>query len=102
MSFVKREFQIGSAQVSCSFGKPTPDGDVFRCDYTIEFPLRTRAFRAIGVDEIQSLLLAMQMAHTDLLASPENQATGVSWLGMTDLGLPLPPGIGPDDFKAKH
>jgi hypothetical protein len=42
-----------------------------------------------GVDAVQALLLAMQIAHTYLLAARERDGRSVSWLENLRLGLPV-------------
>jgi Domain of unknown function (DUF6968) len=90
-TFIQRRFDLGnSAGVYIRFDRPAPDGDDFRCNYEVVWPDRRRAFYAVGVDELQALFLAIQMAHADLVSSPEGKRGELSWLGSRDLGLPLP------------
>lgn len=96
--FISRTFALGSKQVLCSFDKPVADGDDFRCDYRIVFPTRERRAHVYGADEVQALTLAMQRAHVDLLSAPEHQNEKLLWLGVEDLGLPLPSNVQPADF----
>lgn len=97
--FVERQFELGdSATVTVRFPPPAPDGNDYRCDYKITWPDRARSAYAMGIDAVQALLLAMQWAHVDLLASPEHKAGARLYLGERDLGLLLPPGSRPEDF----
>ncbi|WP_412033468.1 DUF6968 family protein [Mesorhizobium sp. CO1-1-8] len=91
--FVSRTFAMGAHEVVCRFQRPIRGDEDCRCDYQIVFPARKRAFRAFGIDEVQALLLAMQMAHAYLLVSDEYKNQGLTWLGMRDLGLPLAGGL---------
>jgi hypothetical protein len=90
---------LGRKQVLCSFDKPVPEGNDFRCDYRIVFPTREQRAHAFGVDEVQALILAMQRAHMHLLTAPERQSEKLLWLDMEDLGLPLPSNVRPADFS---
>lgn len=87
--FVERFFNVDGHEVICRFFKPEPDGSSFFCRYEIEWPEGVRSKRAGGVDEVQAMLLAMQRAHTDLLAARENDGRAVSWLDGPSLGLPI-------------
>jgi hypothetical protein len=87
--FVERQFELaGEARVIVRFFRPELDDDAYRCDYKIIWPDRERTFNGVGVDGVQALILAMKMAHADLLSSPEAKAGHLSWLGEGDLGLP--------------
>lgn len=97
--FISRMFELGRDKVLCSIDKPVADGDDFRCDYRIVFPTRERRAHAYGVDGVQALTLAMQRAHMDLLSAPERRNETLLWLGMEDLGLPLPSNVQPADFS---
>lgn len=87
--FVERTVNVDGQQVFCRFFRPEPDGSSFRCRFEIDWPEGVRSKAAGGVDEVQALLLAMQAAHTDLLAARENGGRNVSWLDERSLGLPL-------------
>jgi len=87
--FVERVVTVNGADVSCRFFRPEPDGFSFRCRVEIEWPEGVRSKSAGGVDEVQALLLAMQLVHTDLLAARENDGRSVLWLDDRSLGLPI-------------
>ena len=91
--FVQRTFTVGGVDVPCRFFRPVAWEKDFLCRYEIEWPERVRSLEVAGVDEVQALLLAMQAAHSDLLASREKDGKPVSWLGMRRLGLPVPEAI---------
>lgn len=65
---------------------PTPDGD-WRCRLLIEGLERPVDRWAYGIDAVQALGLALEMARSHLQPSPERPAL-VTWLGQLDLGLP--------------
>jgi hypothetical protein len=97
--FIQRQFELATgSEVFVRFHRPAPDDDDFRCNYEIIWPDRKRASYAVGVDEVQALILAIQKAHVDLLSSPEADRGELSWLGSPDLGLPLPGSFTPKDF----
>ncbi|WP_425280303.1 DUF6968 family protein [Methyloferula stellata] len=54
------------------------------------WPDRIRTFQAIGIDEVQALILALKMVHAELLYSQEGRLDELRWLGSKDLGLPNP------------
>jgi hypothetical protein len=87
--FVLRTIQVDGQDVSCRFFRPEPDGSSFQCRFEIDWPEGRRSKAAGGIDEVQALLLAMQRAHTDLLAARENDGREVSWLDERTLGLPI-------------
>ncbi|WP_108046364.1 hypothetical protein [Bosea sp. 124] len=87
-----RTFELGrSGHVEVSFFAPVPDGNDWRCDYRIEWPDRTRSYRAFGIDSVQALLLAMKAVQAELTYAPETLNEGLTWLGDADLDLPKSP-----------
>jgi hypothetical protein len=42
---------------------------------------------------VQAFLLAIQIAHTELLSAREHDGRQVSWLNQRSLGLPIPDSI---------
>ncbi len=97
--FIERRFDLhGEGDVVVRWFRPEPDQADFRCDYQIVWPDRERNSHAFGIDVVQALILAMQKAHVELLASPEYKAGMLRWLGERDLGLPLPSSAKPEDF----
>jgi Domain of unknown function (DUF6968) len=96
--FIERSFELGSETVIVRFMRPEPSTVDYECRYKIVWPDRERNFHTFGVDEVQALTGAMQMAHVDLLTSPEGKAGLITWLGQRDLGLPLPGTMTPKDF----
>ena len=99
-AFVERRFELGEgAEILVRFGRPVAEGEDYRCDYTIAWPSRTLASAALGVDEVQALILSMEKAHLELLASDEARSGQLRWLDSEELGLPLPSSVTPEDFK---
>lgn len=94
-AIASRVFELGqSGHVEISFFAPVADGNDWRCDYRIEWPDRTRSYRAFGVDSVQALLLAMKSVQAELTNAPETLAEGLTWLGAADLGLPSSAAVG--------
>jgi len=90
-AFIERRYELrGGLEVLVRLEGPRPGerGD-FRCDYEIVWPDRVRRFYAGGVDEVQALYLAMKSVHAELLFSPEGRRGEITWLGSSDLGLPV-------------
>jgi hypothetical protein len=87
--FVQRIFVVDGREIVCRFFKPEAEGQDCRCRYDLEWTEGLRSRWIYGVDEVQALLLAMQIAHTDLLAARENDGRQVSWLDQRSLGLPI-------------
>jgi hypothetical protein len=67
------------------------DGEDFECKYEIQGLDNPMQRMACGVDEVQCVLLALEMAAAALIASPEYKARQLYWLDPDDpdLGLPL-------------
>jgi hypothetical protein len=80
-----------AGQVRISIKQPQPDGENYRCDYKI-VGLGDRDIHSYspGVDAVQALLLACQGIGTRLYTSEEGKQGRLTWLGMKNLGFPLP------------
>lgn len=87
--FVERQFTIDGQEVACRFYQPERHGQDYVCRYEILYLDGVRSRRSPGVDQVQALLLAMQYAHTDLLATRDHDGRNVTWLDNTSLGLPI-------------
>lgn len=61
-------------EVPVTIHMPVEDDRAWRCDYEIGWPQGPWAFRALGVDSVQALQLAMFAIGTDLWASSYHQA----------------------------
>lgn len=85
----RRSFKVDGQEAICRFSRPEEDGGSYVCHYEILWPERLRSSKAGGVDEVQALLLAMQKAHTDLLAARNRDGRTVEWLDGESLGLPV-------------
>jgi hypothetical protein len=86
--FVERTYLLDGTKLTCRFYLPLSDGQDFSCRYEIMWPDRPRSRNVWGVDSVQSLLLAMQHAHADLLLHRERDGLDVRWLDGKELGLP--------------
>jgi hypothetical protein len=87
--FVERRLELrGGGEVIVRFFHPEPREVDYGCCYQIIWPDRGRRFQIYGIDAVQALVLAMQVAHAELLSSPESKDGRLLWLGDRDLGLP--------------
>lgn len=74
--------------------QPEPDGADYRCEFEIVgLGEKTINSYGMGVDSTQALLLTLQMIGTRLYTSNEGKAGLLSWLGMKNLGFPVPDSI---------
>lgn len=89
-AIAERVFRIDGQDAVCRFFQPEPDDGSYFCRYTINSPRMVKDRRIGGIDGLQSLLLAMQSAHVDLLIAREDDQAEVLWLGDKSLGLPVP------------
>ncbi|MEX8195451.1 DUF6968 family protein [Comamonas guangdongensis] len=93
-AFICREYRLtDGGVVTLIVYRPARahDGPDFECSYAIR-GLGTPVRQAItGVDEVQSMLLALRVAAAVLSASPEYKSRRLYWLepDEPDLGLPL-------------
>jgi hypothetical protein len=85
----ERTFTVDGRELSCRFFRPEEDDGSYFCRYEIDWPEQRRSRRAGGVDEVQAILLAMQLAHSELLAARENDGRAIAWLNDRSLGLPI-------------
>jgi len=98
--FIERHFELDKIfKVLVQWHRPVQDDNAFRCDYIIIWPDRRRSSQGFGVDSVQALIMAMQKAHVELLASNEGRAGCLLWLGSRNLDLPLMGSVTPDDFQ---
>ena len=98
---ITREFELADGSTfSVTWNTPEADGNDYRCDYVFNLKGQERRSHAFGVDAVQALLLALGKAHIDLLASPEGRSSEIKWLGLTDLGLPLPSSVSAENFQS--
>jgi hypothetical protein len=72
---------------------PTRQGPDHVCAYRITGPRTNRQSRALGVDGVQAVLLALEKIGAELRASPEFEAGPLRWLDMDEPGFPLPTSI---------
>jgi hypothetical protein len=94
-----RNYQLkngSKVQLIVGVPEPFPDGKDYQCAYQITGLGDGQIRYAGGVDLLQSLQLALKMAASILITSPEYIAGQLYWLedGSRDIGLPLPKGVG--------
>jgi hypothetical protein len=88
-AFVERQFDNGGTPVVCRFFKPTRQADgEYQCRWSIDWGNGERNLRAIGIDSIQALLLAMRVAHTELIESEPFKQGKLTYLNERELELP--------------
>ena len=90
-----REFEAGAGrtivvELYAPEPDPEPNGD-FRCGHRISGSGwgEGKVRYTFGVDSMQALFLALQMIGALLYTSEEAKAGHLTWLGGTNLGLPL-------------
>jgi hypothetical protein len=94
-----RELTLDKTQkVKILIGKPhrLPDGDDWYCPHQKVGMDSDRVKYAVGVDELQALLLGLSMVGVELYSSSEYEAGRLSWdCGAVkgDLGFPVPPSV---------
>jgi hypothetical protein len=60
------------------------------CAYRITGPRTNRQSRALGIDGVQAMLLALAKIGAGLRASPTFEAGPLRWFDMDEPGFPLP------------
>ncbi len=91
-----RELELDHDQkITIKIGKPEiyPEADHHYCPYQILGIGKESIRYANGVDSVQALLLALSKIGIELYTSDEVKTGKLKWLGMTDLGFPLPESI---------
>jgi hypothetical protein len=91
----RRVFDCGENNVMLEIGMPylIDKGTDCWCPYRITGLGSDKVKRIGGVDAMQALYLAMQMAATDLYVSDAAREKTLQWLGSGNLGLPVPKDI---------
>ena len=86
-----REFDCGSEKVILEIGAPYPvdEGKTWFCPYRITGLGSGRVNRAGGVDSVQALYGAMQLAAADLYCSEEARENCLTLDGKRNLQLPV-------------
>ena len=64
----------GDVEVPVTIHMPVKDDRAWRCDYGIGWPHKPRVHRALGVDAVQALQLAMLSIGIDLHTSPYHRS----------------------------
>ena len=95
--FIERVVELdGEHPLPLRFFRPESAGDDFACLYEVEWPHGLVVRSVYGVHAVQALILALTVAHAELLNSPEGKQGRLTRQGMRDLGLPThgprPPG----------
>lgn len=87
----RRTFDCGDANVTLEIGAPYPvdEGKTWFCPYRITGFGEARVKRMGGVDSVQALYGALQMAATDLYCSDAAREKHLTWVGQQNLGLPF-------------
>ena len=83
----------GSLDVTVRIFKPEPEPDEpsFKCRFQIEWPSGTKKHGAVGMDAIQSIMLALQMLGARIYCSKEVKDGKLVWLEPgAGFGLPVP------------
>jgi Domain of unknown function (DUF6968) len=71
--------------------KPEPDDEASSCRYEIDWPSGTKSKRAVGVDDIQAILLALQLIGSELYTSEYHKNGQLVWLAAeSGYGFPVP------------
>ena len=87
----RRTFDCGENNVMLEIGAPYPmnnnQPDCW-CPYRISGLGPSTVKRSGGVDAVQALYLALQMAATDLYCSDAARQKILQWVGQRNLGLP--------------
>jgi len=87
----------GNESVIAKIWQPFPDpesnsGTDYKCNIQILGIGDEKIRYAVGVDQFQALVLAMQRLGTLLYCSNEYKSGALQWLDMHDLGIPMPTG----------
>lgn len=86
---------VGSekAVVNAVVERPRRTGNHYECEFQIDglsVPVRSRS---AGEDSMQALMLALQYIGARLYTSDEYTSGQLSWLGMRNLGFPVPDSV---------
>lgn len=88
----RRTFECGENNLMLEIGMPYPmdkgQPDCW-CPYRIAGLGAGKVKRIGGVDSIQALYGALQMAATDLYVASDTQEDKITWLNQRNLGLPF-------------
>ena len=88
-----RELELDHNQIiTIKIGKPEiyPEANHYYCPYQILGIGKESIRFACGEDSVQALLLALSKIGIELYTSDEATSGKLSWLGMNDLGFPVP------------
>jgi hypothetical protein len=87
--FIERTFTVDGKATSCRFYLPREDKGPYRCLLEIDWPEGAKTLSVCGDDGVQSLLLAMIAAHTQLLVARNIDGRVVSLNTSPVLALPI-------------
>lgn len=89
--FVARQFDKNGSPVVCRFYQPAlQSAGEYQCRWSIDWGSGEKSRRSHGLDSVQALLLAMRVAHTELVESEAYEKGALTYLGRRDLDLPPP------------
>ncbi len=91
-----RELELGQDKtITIKIGKPDiyPETTHYYCPYQILGIGKESIRYAYGEDSVQSLLLALSKIGIELYTSGEAKTGELKWLGMANLGFPVPESI---------
>lgn len=79
-----------STEVVVQIGKPVADDGDYLCPYRIAGAGVDRTRAMAGVDSAQALLSSLHAVSAELEWIARETRGRITWLGMTDLGFPVP------------
>ena len=87
--FVERSFDLDGGELAVRFYAPAKAvGGEFQCRWSVAWPGRDVSRCACGEDGVQALMLAMRIAHSELVESAAYKAGRLTLWGQADLGFP--------------
>lgn len=92
MRVIKLNQGRGSLDVPVRIFWPVDDKTAWSCQWEIQWPGRTRANVARGVDAVQALIHALQMVGSELYCCDAHEGGLLSWTSeWRGYGFPVPP-----------
>ena len=87
--FAERIFELDGKELVCRFHAPflAPGGE-YRCVVEILWPENPLRRSIAGIDGVQAVLLAMRLAHTELVVSDAYKSGRLTLYQRPDLDLP--------------
>lgn len=91
---LKIKTDSGELVVPISIHQPIEEKVDWKCEYEIGWPTGSRKSYAVGIDSIQSVLLAIQKIGIELYTSDAHKAGKLAWLEEgAGYGFPLPSNV---------